>query len=64
MAWANGGQPFAKERSRHLRVPRGPQEHTATLWVADTIDQFRVDPHDRPCVFRVTGIELLVPDPE
>jgi hypothetical protein len=62
MFWANAGQPFSKERSRHLMVQGGPQEHTVTLWVADTIDQFRVDPHDRPCVFRVTGIELLVPD--
>ncbi len=62
MFWKNTDQSFSEERSRNLAAERGPQEQTATLWIADTIDQFRVDPHNGPCVFRIAEITLLVPE--
>lgn len=37
-------------------------DRTLTVWVDATIDQFRLYPDDAPCEFRLSRIELLVPD--
>jgi hypothetical protein len=44
---------------RWLDVGRG--EQTMTIWVNDTIDEFRIHPDNKPCVFRLSEITLLVP---
>jgi hypothetical protein len=43
---------------RELSAERA--QGTLTIWVNETIDQFRVDPDVKPCVIRIAKIELLV----
>ena len=38
-------------------------EGTLTVWINGTIDQFRIYPDYAPCEFRLSKIELLVPEP-
>jgi hypothetical protein len=45
-------------RGTWLRI--GQPEATATAWVHDQVDRIRIYPH-KPCVYRIDGIELLVP---
>jgi hypothetical protein len=65
-AWKDGRNDFSdEERSFRLNV-RGeegdsPDEKTVTIPVYDTIGQFRIRPHDAPCVFKLSEIVLLVP---
>jgi hypothetical protein len=51
-----------EERNSTLELTTEPGEKTLTIQVADTIDQFRIDPDTKPCVFRLTEIVLLVPE--
>jgi hypothetical protein len=61
--WRNSGRDdFAEERSVRLALDTGPGEKTITITVNDKIDQVRVDPDEKPCVFKLSEIVLLVPD--
>jgi hypothetical protein len=64
------------ERSVRLQLRKGVQQpsvpvfladtqvKTLTLWVNDTINQFRLHPDDQPVVFEILEIVLLVPEAE
>jgi hypothetical protein len=49
------------ERARVYEKEK-PEEETVTVWVDDTIDQFRINPDDKPCLFKLSKIALLVPE--
>ena len=36
-------------------------DRTTTVWVGETIREFRVQPDNQPCEFRVESITLLIP---
>lgn len=36
-------------------------DNVLTIWVNDRLDQFRIYPDTKPCVFRLSGMVLLVP---
>jgi hypothetical protein len=58
----SGQQEFVEEERNHTKELKAEvAEGTVTVWVNDTIDQFRIDPDVKPCVIRITKIELLVP---
>ena len=40
----------------------GSGEHSATIYVCDTISQIRVSPDNRPFTFRISSMILLVPE--
>jgi hypothetical protein len=44
--------------TRELKV--APEEQTLTVAVNDVIDQFRIDPDVKPCVFKIKEITVLV----
>jgi hypothetical protein len=73
MAWKNTGRNDfdTAERNIHLKLqhwqtyaPTGPGEKTLTIWVNETIDQFRIQPDTKPCDFRLAEIVVLVPSAE
>jgi hypothetical protein len=61
--WKRGDQEaFTRARSQaHCDEEPGAGERTATFWVMETIDQFRIHPSERPAAFRIADIMLLVP---
>jgi hypothetical protein len=61
--WTEHNEFTEQERNvvRELSTTAG--EQTTTFWVYETIDQIRVDPDTKPCVFRLPEIVLLVPAP-
>jgi hypothetical protein len=69
MAWGQSGQgDFSESGSASvlLPLPRCPEEkesdeQTVTIWVNATIDRFRVYPDDKPYVFKLSEVVLLVP---
>jgi hypothetical protein len=48
-------------RSVRLELSTGPGERTETVLVRDTVDQIRIDPDDKPCVFTIAEIVLQAP---
>jgi hypothetical protein len=64
--WRRSVQNDFSGGKRHARVAlkTAPGEHTETVVVNDTIDEFRVHPSDKPCVFKLTEIVLLTPAAE
>jgi hypothetical protein len=51
-----------EERNSTLDLKPMAEEATLTIQVADVIDQFRIDPDTKPCVFKLTEIVILVPE--
>src|SRR5262249_32979616 len=53
---------FGQDR-RYLNflLERSAEERELTVWLADTIDEFRIHPDNKSGAFRVSGIVLLVP---
>jgi hypothetical protein len=51
----------AEGRSFSWDVDARPGERTTTVWVNDTIDQFRIHPDNKPCAFNLSAITLLLP---
>ena len=49
------------ERAFTTQVEAVPEGKTVTVWVNDTIDQFRIDPDTGPSVFSVSDLRVLVP---
>jgi hypothetical protein len=40
----------------------GPEERTTgTIWIDETIDQLRIRPDDRSCVFKILKMALIIP---
>jgi hypothetical protein len=64
ISWKNGTDTPGPEGegSSHWTVGTEPGEKTLTVWVQDTIDQFRIQPDTQPGVFQITQIALLVPE--
>jgi hypothetical protein len=52
---------FEEGRSYTQELKEDAGERTILIPVNETIDQFRIDPDVKPCVIRLTKIELLVP---
>jgi sulfatase maturation enzyme AslB (radical SAM superfamily) len=65
MFWRDTGRnDFTEaERTFGLQLWPEPREKVVTIQVADTIDQFRIDPDSRPCVFKIHKITLLARTP-
>ena len=75
ISWQRGEQAsFTNTQSLHSGliignpVCSGPQEEVATVWVGETLRQFRIQsdpgfifPNARPADYRISEIELLVP---
>jgi hypothetical protein len=63
MFWRRSDQnEFVEEERNHvLELKTVSGERTVTVPVNDTIDQFRIDPDTKPCVFKLSEIMLLVP---
>jgi hypothetical protein len=62
LSWKDGGRnDFGKERFNLTRLHTKLEEQTVTIWVYDTVDQFRVSPDIKPFVIHITEIVLLVP---
>jgi len=62
--WKQAGQPeFAAGTGRDFTaaLPAVPGDRTVTVWVNDTIDGFRIDPHEPPYGFTISEVRLLVP---
>ncbi|MEJ7636690.1 MAG: hypothetical protein WKF75_01570 [Singulisphaera sp.] len=55
-------EEFGDDR-RYLNafVERSAGEKTVTIWIADTIDEFRIHPDNRRGAFRISQITLLIP---
>lgn len=70
LMWKHSGQnQFAvaapdsllKPQPRQFAFEPEPSKDTVTIWVFDTLDQFRIYPDTEPCVFQLSEIVLLVP---
>jgi hypothetical protein len=63
--WRKSGQPgFADGTRREWAQDAEPGLKRHAVWVNDTIDQFRIDPDNKPCTFRLLELVLLVPADE
>jgi hypothetical protein len=63
MTWGRGSDADSGGNARLFawNIDVGPGEQERTIWVYDTIDQFRVQPDSKPYAFKLLGITLLVP---
>jgi hypothetical protein len=61
--WKRKGQTEFTEAQSHPEpvFELSPAEKVITVWAFDTIDQFRIHPDNRACVFQIREITLLVP---
>lgn len=65
LTWSEPGLgASAKANEYRQLLERGGQEHCVIVWVYARIKNFRIQPDEQPCDFRITGIELLVPRDE
>jgi hypothetical protein len=58
--WRDSGrnQFDPAQRNRAYRIPARPEERSLTVWVNDTIDQFRLDPDTKPCHFEIVRMAV------
>src|SRR5262249_42395617 len=70
LSWKRGGQDdYTRTRSQAYQQVGGtckaPHEETATVWIGDTLDRFRIQPLNysagSPPVLRISEFVLLVP---
>jgi hypothetical protein len=62
MYWKSKGRDFVEtERVAQRELDPRDGDEVLTVWVNDIIDQFRVDPDRKPCVFQLSDIQVLVP---
>lgn len=61
--WRRSGQNDFVEEERNVgrELKAVPEEQTVIVQVNDTIDQVRLDPDTKPCIFRIAEVVLLVP---
>lgn len=62
LGWRRSDQPGFPADQEHARwnMPTG-EGRSATIWIGEPIDQFRIQPDNRPATFRLRSIELLEP---
>src|SRR5262249_25238813 len=61
VSWKNSSQDSTvDERTSWLALDTGPGEKKVTILVNEPIDQFRIHPDNKPCVFRLSEIVLVV----
>jgi hypothetical protein len=62
LSWRRSGQTNYDEAQRYANwnLPTGEGRET-TIWIDDLVDQFRIQPDNQPCEFRIDGITLLEP---
>jgi hypothetical protein len=62
IAWKRGDQADfpATQRYALWNLPTGA-DRTTTIWVADAVEQIRIQPDNQPCEFHITSLMLLVP---
>lgn len=63
MSWRRSGSASASPDASfsNWNLPTGPGR-TTTIWIGDVIREFRIQPDDQPCTFRIESITLLVPE--
>jgi hypothetical protein len=61
MFWRTSAQNdyVEEERNITLHLKTGPGEKELTIPVHDTVDEFRIDPDTKPCLFRIKELVLL-----
>jgi hypothetical protein len=66
LSWKRSDQEDFPETEQNipLELDTAPGETTVSVWINDTIDEFRIRPDNKPCVFRIAKIVLLVPATE
>jgi hypothetical protein len=64
LLWKHEGQNDYSDalRSVHLWLDATPGPHQVVVYVNNALSHFIVRPDVRPCTFRLSGIQLLVPD--
>jgi hypothetical protein len=62
LSWKRPGQPNYNDAERYTNwtLPTGAGRET-TVWVDDVLEQFRIQPDNQPCEFRIDKITLLEP---
>jgi hypothetical protein len=62
LSWTKPGQGGdVGERSySNWALPTG-RERATTVWVYETIEEFQIQPDNRPCTFRIDSMVLIVP---
>ena len=62
LTWKRPDQPGYTDDRRYANwnLPTGERQET-TIWIDDTLDQFRIQPDNQPCEFRIDEIVLLEP---
>jgi hypothetical protein len=62
LSWKRPGQPGYTDTERYANwtLPTGAGRET-TVWVDDVLEQFRIQPDNQPCEFRIDKITLLEP---
>ena len=60
LAWKRPDQPGYSDERRYANwnLPTGEGKET-TIWIDDTLDQFRIQPDNQPCEFRIDEIVIL-----
>jgi hypothetical protein len=63
LSWDAAGPALGSEDGAYESrlMGTGPADHTETVWVSDTLAGFRIRPDERPCVFRLSQVVLLLP---
>ena len=63
MSWSQDGKADVPENQRYgnWTLPTGDNRET-TVWVGDRVKQFRIQPDNQVCRFRVLEMVLLVPE--
>ncbi len=61
-AWRRPGQPayVDSQRSSNWALPTGKDRQT-TVWIDDTVAEFRIQPDNQPCDFQIGEIMLICP---
>jgi hypothetical protein len=62
LTWKRPGQAGYTDAQRYANwyMPTG-EGRVTTVWVDDVVDQFRIQPDNGPCEFRIEGIVILEP---
>jgi hypothetical protein len=62
LSWKRPGQPRYNDAQRYTNwtLPTGAGRET-TVWIDDVLEQFRIQPDNQPCEFRIDKITLLQP---
>lgn len=59
-SWASGNQAIVKNGSTSSLVQNTALNPTVTVWIEDTIDEFRIDHDVGPCRFEISDMTLVL----